>query len=420
MFTELLDASVVKGLAGDVLREARLSRLSSRGGAADVSPADLKHAKQMLEAGLEDMKPQEGIFISRDPAVSNLQSAADAAARKRDVDPSAKLSSRAPKTRAFDKFSTNDIPRWVLYCGVAKGLALFRDKHAFVKPPSKPCAIGDTARLVLFGDWGSGLPGAIKVGEVAREQLEDAAKRGVDAHAVHLGDVYYSGWASEYQERALGAWPVWPKEDKKYGSWCVNANHDMFSGGYGYFDTLLADRRFHRQKGSSEFVLQNNHWNFVGIDTAYEENTIQPGRGAWALKQLASGNRGRVLLSHHYYFSAFEKFPLKVPSTFRTALKKNPIDAWFWGHEHRAAIYHARDGVRHPHCVGHGGIPERPSTDSKPRAGCKKEINSIKGGKNGPWKKFGLVVIDCEPKRLKVTYLNEDGKAEHRDEVVRI
>ena len=32
-------------------------------------------------------------------------------------------------------------------------------------------------------------------------------------------------------------------------SWALNGNHDMYSGGWGYFDHLLADERFSRQRG---------------------------------------------------------------------------------------------------------------------------------------------------------------------------
>jgi hypothetical protein len=73
----------------------------------------------------------------------------------------------------------------------------------------------------------------------------------------------------------------------------------------------------------------------------------------------SADNRGIVLLTHHQYFSAFEEgYPL--PARQLAAFINRPI-LWFWGHEHRLAIYGkfgTPDGIQaYGRCIGHGGFP---------------------------------------------------------------
>ena len=80
------------------------------------------------------------------------------------------------------------------------------------------------------------------------EEVADALRNGREAHVIHLGDVYYSGLPVEVQRHVLEPWPVTAAQAKAgVTSWSLNGNHDMYSGGYGYYDTLLADPRFAAQ-----------------------------------------------------------------------------------------------------------------------------------------------------------------------------
>jgi hypothetical protein len=98
------------------------------------------------------------------------------------------------------------------------------------------------------GDWGTGLGRARQVAVHMQEEIAGALAEGREAHAIHLGDVYYSGLASEDQRRFLAYWPVTAAQAASgVTSWSLNGNHDMYSGGYGYFGTLLADPRFAAQ-----------------------------------------------------------------------------------------------------------------------------------------------------------------------------
>src|SRR5262249_15625788 len=134
----------------------------------------------------------------------------------------------------FEQFGPVDIG-WISV-GFAGLVKLFRGARAFTPDPAPPCTIANSARLILLADLGSGVPRARQLGESARWYLEEADAAGREVHVIHLGDVYYSGWAAEYDAHFLPFWPVRPEEGGKYGSWCMNGNHDMYSGGHGYFD----------------------------------------------------------------------------------------------------------------------------------------------------------------------------------------
>ncbi|MHC4973509.1 MAG: metallophosphoesterase, partial [Planctomycetota bacterium] len=85
--------------------------------------------------------------------------------------------------------------------------------------------------IALAGDWGSGTYSAYQVADRIRELEPD--------YTVHLGDVYYSGTKEEFDRYFLpeDAWP----EGKK-GTFALNGNHEMYSGGRAYFEALKTEK----------------------------------------------------------------------------------------------------------------------------------------------------------------------------------
>ena len=51
---------------------------------------------------------------------------------------------------------------------------------------------------------------------------------------IHLGDVYYTGEKEEYTDYFFPDWPL--DNHPEHGTFLLNANHEMYSGGYDYFD----------------------------------------------------------------------------------------------------------------------------------------------------------------------------------------
>ena len=238
-------------------------------------------------------------YISRDPVISLLQSALDEVhdrpanagkvvrepppddRRAADGDPVVTDLSLADAPgpvhsgdrRLFEQFSVTDV-QWVRV----------KRRRRHPSPPSESAVqrearasrAGDGSHAPrAVGDWGSGIPRAQKVGTDMRKSVKEARDANLSVHVVHLGDVYYSGWGYEYQKRFLPFWPVEPDEAETTGSWCLNGNHDMYSGGYAYYGVALEDARFKPwHRGSSFFSLVNTHWKILGLDSAWEDSAL--------------------------------------------------------------------------------------------------------------------------------------------------
>ena len=80
----------------------------------------------------------------------------------------------------------------------------------------------------MASDWGTGLYGAPKIAEQMRTI-------GGFELLMHLGDVYYSGTEDEVQERFLNVWPTTAGKRTV----AVNSNHEIYSGGFGYYALAL-------------------------------------------------------------------------------------------------------------------------------------------------------------------------------------
>lgn len=236
--------------------------------------------------------------------------------------------------------------------------------HPLVRPAGVEAeTIGDAARIAMTADWGTALYGAPKIADQMR-------RLGPFDVLLHLGDVYYSGTEEEIQERFLD---VWPKDAGRLNR-TLNSNHEMYSGGFGYFKLALPAL----EQTSSYFALQNRHWLLVCLDTAYVDHDIDAQQVAWLnllIEQVASANQGvpkkLVLFSHQQPFSRLDNQGPKLQQALRHLLESKGIFAWYWGHEHQCVIYD-----RHPQyglfgrCLGNGGIPEprKPEVKNAPTA----------------------------------------------------
>jgi hypothetical protein len=314
--------------------------------------------------------------------------------------------------RLFGAFEQTDI-RWI-NSWFAEGMRLFRGKHAFVSRPARgePISFPDgNARVIVFGDWGSGIPRARKVAMAIRTQLDAGKTAGLQQHVIHLGDVYYSGWEHEYRDRLLADWPVRADEKETIGSFNLNGNHDMFSGGHAFYEYALADERFVGWQGkSSLFHLANKRWQLFGLDTAWEDATLKSDQAQWILN-AGDKERKTILLSHHQYCSAYEKVSKGVTDPIQPVLREFNVAAWLWGHEHRCMTYKGVDGIRLPRCLGHAGVPVYQTHDEGgpvPEPGIW-EYRDHYETFEGWWAKFGFVTLDFHGDTIQMRYFDEDG-----------
>jgi hypothetical protein len=220
------------------------------------------------------------------------------------------------------------------------------DAHDLIRPTDAEARhLDDVARIGMAADWGTGLYGA----PVIAKQFE---KQGPFDLLLHLGDVYYAGTKDEVQARMLD---LWPKSAGKMTR-ALNSNHEMYSGGYGYFD--LEFKAFDQE--SSYFAFQNSHWLLVCLDTAYVDHDIDNKQTGWLNAIIGqAGTRKIVLFSHQQLFSRLDNQGPKLKRALAALLDSRLITAWYWGHEHQCVLYdpHPDYGLI-ARCLGNGGIPE--------------------------------------------------------------
>jgi predicted phosphodiesterase len=310
-------------------------------------------------------------------------------------------------------------PRWLWMRVVRAWYKKYKDKVKFGGLPRQPVKIAENARIILVGDWGSGLDRAQDVGRQIRAILDEGLKTSMQQHVIHLGDVYYTGSTREYEKNFLRHWPVKTGED--IGSFIVCGNHDLYRGGHAYYGTALADPRFAKQKHKSVFALRNEYWQFLGLDTAYQDKQISKEQAAWIEGQFDPAHELRTtMLSHHPLWSAYDEHTgEQLRKDLGHLLERGRIDAWFWGHEHRCLVYEPRDGVQFTSCVGHGGIPSYlKAEEGEPlRRGLRHDYRKRHGNGFEPWNTFGFVVIDLAGPHMRVRYIDESGYKHHEESV---
>ena len=247
----------------------------------------------------------------------------------------------SPEVRTV-QFDNDDIAGWLQ---MAPELIFKPPKAAWIDPPPVPQTIPDNACIALFADWGTGLYGAPAITQC----IEGLDRCDV---VLHLGDTYYSGEDDEVRDRLIGNWPKRPNGTLNRA---LNGNHEMYSGGKGYFQALSS---FFQQPASC-FALQNANWILVCLDTAYEDFDLDPKQVAWVNSIVAAaGNRQLILFSHHQPFSQLDSQGPNLQVKLADLLNRQRIHAWFWGHEHRLVLYdaHSKWGFK-GRCIGNGGFP---------------------------------------------------------------
>jgi hypothetical protein len=241
---------------------------------------------------------------------------------------------------------------------------------------------------------------------------------GREVHVLHLGDVYYSGWKEEYASRFMPYWPVKAAGDVA-GSWALNGNHDMYSGGQGYFGYLLADVRFLGQGGSSHFALETSKWRLLGLDSAYKDADLAGHQAQWVAGKMGDGSgRKTMLLTHHQPFSAFAQPTGALVSTLAAA-GVHHVDAWLWGHEHLCCVYAPgfHPVTRFGSCIGHGGVPVLARQGAVP-AGVSWYFGESEDRDGDAWQVCGFAVLDLDGEQARLTYWDEHGPTQHTETVV--
>jgi hypothetical protein len=363
--------------------------------------------KAYTEAGMVEVEASGGLgLVGGMPAVTN-KSLSEA------VKPT---SAQSLFYTSFDdpnpRFITEGI-KAVAY-RVLNGKAIFSDS-----PITFPLA--SRARLILVGDWGSGIERAESIAALMVEAAENAGDRQI--HIVHLGDIYFCGWPDEAKKRFLDHWPVKPGNTKIL-SWCLNGNHDMYCGGKGYFEVVLGDSRFEKQGGCSYFALENEDWQILALDTAYEEWKLEGEQMSWALRMREKSPLAKaILMTHHQPFSDYEKEKdgesKRLLEILAPLLKGIKTAAWLWGHEHRAVVYKPHeftfaDGSKGQlpfgACLGNGGVPTHPTSGVPNATSLHVETGRFRVGTE-EFGLFGFGILDFDGPSAELTVVNEEKQS---------
>jgi hypothetical protein len=278
-------------------------------------------------------------------------------------------------------------------------------------PPDNIITIPDDCKIALVGDWGTGQQPALAT-------LQRIADKKPD-FIVHLGDIYYSGTQYEADNYFLKIFQsICKKQDFAADAtpriFTMAGNHDMYSGGQGYY--WLLDQ-IHQP--ASFFLLRNTNWRIFGLDTGINDHdpftvnqatpTLTDDQLDWLTKNMQNGNGRTILLSHHPLFSAYERINDKSTNNplleqLRSLLPQ--ITAWFWAHEHNLVIYKEFLNI-HGRCIGHGAFPVGVGEIGRPYGDVPFFTDYALSVVNGMYK-HGYVMIDLKGAFGTATYYECD------------
>jgi len=181
---------------------------------------------------------------------------------------------------------------------------------------------------------------------------------------------------------------------------------------------------------ASFFCLENEHWRIIGLDTAYDSIgwplleyfarpacALRPEQIDWfreIVRPRDDDPRGIILLSHHQYYSRYDNWYPQQAKQLAEFFSRPVL--WFWGHEHRLAIYEefgVRGGVRaFGRCIGHGGMPvELPPAKPK-HAQCVIEFTDRRHYPNDENLTIGFngfAKLSLHDNRTKIQYVDVHG-----------
>jgi hypothetical protein len=209
----------------------------------------------------EETEPEgEEPFVSRDPLVSLVQTSLAAHLHRNGIaeqtppeHPQHGLFSHVWQTVGDFVEQAGLTLRGAELAGeVAEGVLqrIVDGTHPFNETPAEH-QLDDHARLIVVGDWGSGLKHAGAVANLMAQELQAGLDMGRTVHVIHLGDVYFAGEPEEYRDHVLANnwWPVSAEQAAAgVGSWALADNHDLYGAQEAGVTVSLCGRRRRRSR----------------------------------------------------------------------------------------------------------------------------------------------------------------------------
>jgi len=308
-------------------------------------------------------------------------------------------------------------PAWELVAGTV-WLENLLHKHPF--PPGMPNAvkIPDKLRIVLVGDYGTGNFGADDSPSTKISKFVPSLKPDI---TIHLGDVYYAGTGDEERDNFLSFWPR-----GSLGSFTLNSNHEMYSGGGPYFNEAVGGPVFNKfQSPFSFFALENANWVVVGLDSAYNAGELSlymdgslGNNNAQIpfLKNQAQKGKKVIVLTHHNGLplsGVQSNPPLKLFPEVMGAFQGAAPAYWYWGHVHAAAVYKPMATLNNMRCrcTGHGALPWGLASELQGSTQVEWFEQCNAGDPNNKLRVFnGFTVVDVDGPNLAEAFYDELGR----------
>jgi hypothetical protein len=333
----------------------------------------------------------------------------------------------------FNKYGTGDLGGWVpVFLKIVAEKIHLQQKSPFqFFPPTDRqglvTVIPDVCKVILVADWGANNDHAANIRDLIKKEI---AVTTVPVYVIHLGDIYYSGTRSECQT-FLKNWPLRDANGPiKGNSFALNGNHEMYSGGEGYFGIVLPQLG----QPASYFVLRSPKWDFYGLDTAYvpgrfhdESDTRLDSQWQWLKNQMdGAPDRKHVLLTHNQPCSA-NLAEHNAGQAMREQIDElqagniRPIKGWFFGHQHKCYIYEDARLNYKARLIGHGSFPHDIQKEKYPDDDL--DGNPLMSFAQLNYRGYpsglaysGYVSIDVTNDELLIQYVDEDGQQFHEEE----
>ena len=268
----------------------------------------------------------------------------------------------------FGNLDTGWVTSLIYYIALKLDVKEVSSWAQFGTTPATITVTGDTVKIAIIGDWGTGDWTDGSVDCPALEVITQVKSQAPD-YTIHLGDVYYAGTAGFFDsdEEVNNFVNDWVSGSQ--GSFMLNSNHEMYSGAQGFFGKGLEAAPFVLQQNTSYFALQSDKWIIIALDTAYYDTSSLFMNGALTddsqinfIKSLNTTGKKVIAITHHNPTNVEGTSTAQLPlwNQLVSALGRAP-DFWYWGHVHNGIVYSdqsfpGQNGVK-ARCAGHGAIP---------------------------------------------------------------
>lgn len=345
--------------------------------AFEINPAEvLARARVAWDSELTEDSLRQALVEARDAMATPVETTAKVQATAQFL-----WTKRLPAEFTFPLMDLNEIPinigdrkfetkadasRWAVFCGpfVLESKLLPPAPFRWHSAPAYPGRFvyklleptpNQPLRVALFSDFGTGLYHSCYIAKQIRHFAYP--------YAIHLGDVYYAGRASEYDTNFKAQLDPILARTKLF---TMLGNHDMYSSAFAFFDYLDERKRSYpnlQEQQGSYFALRSQKFQIVVGETEYFDRfrCRQPDVLDWMERVLREGrNSGlmNILLTSDQPYEYGKPESTMLFRDLELFIRDRLIDVWFWGNTHYCALFDRSE--QYPFigsCIGHGGYP---------------------------------------------------------------